>query len=134
MKALHQPAEQRRNPRSDLRLGASAVRVGGIVCDIDDRRRGQQLTRALQDRKTADAGIEEEEGGVGVQGIPPFGLSEVEALFSTWVLREENSPSTSSGRTGVRGTAVRDSHATAQGKSQSDGLRKVEPPHRFATN
>ncbi len=47
----------------DLGLAALAVRKGGIVGDVDDRRGGQQLAGRPQHRQPADPGIEEEEGG-----------------------------------------------------------------------
>ena len=66
VKALHEPPEQRRDAARDLRFAALAVGKAGAVRGVDDRRVWKQLSRRLQHRQAADAGIEEEDGRVGV--------------------------------------------------------------------
>lgn len=72
MEALDETAEQRGNPAGDLRFASLAVRVAGIVRDVDDRGVGKQLSRRLEDREAANAGIEKQNWRVRVHCRPRF--------------------------------------------------------------
>ena len=58
---LGHAAEQAGNAGGDLRLGLVAIGQAGIVSRVDHRRLRQQLATLGQDRKAADAGIEEQD-------------------------------------------------------------------------
>ena len=68
MVALDQSAKQRRNATGQLGVALLAVGEAGAVGRIDDRGIRQQLQRWAEDRQPADAGIEEQDGGVRVHG------------------------------------------------------------------
>ena len=64
MESFDEATEQGGDAAGDLLLAPLSVGIAGIVGDIDDRRIRKQRTRRFEDRKAADAGIEEEQGRV----------------------------------------------------------------------
>ena len=70
MKAFRQPPEQAGNPRRDLGLGLFAIGQPGQVGGIDHRGLRQLLAQCGQHGQPAHAGIEQQDRGMRLIGVP----------------------------------------------------------------
>jgi hypothetical protein len=62
--ALRHPPQQPCHPRGDLRLGLGAIGQAGEISGIDHRRVRQHFAQGVVDGQPADAGIEQQDGGI----------------------------------------------------------------------
>src|SRR5438045_3052556 len=69
VEAFDEPAEEGGDAARDLSLAPLAVGEAGAVGGVYDRRVGKELEGRRQHRQSADPGIEEENGGVGVHWL-----------------------------------------------------------------
>jgi len=73
--AFNETAEQRGDARREFSLALLTIRQAGIVGGVDDRRGGQPRAGRTEHGEAAEAGVEEQDGGVGGRSVHGRGVA-----------------------------------------------------------